>query len=215
VPTVQSRSCSYDEGYILTLPRIGIITLGAANAANIATGLRRAGGEPFPVRGADDFKNAHALVIPGVANVEFLIEALDAAALRDPLAAAIRGGTPTLGICAGFQLCFESSDEATQQRGLGTFRGRVRSMRARKLPHTGWNWVASRVREFPSGWAYFAHSFAAPADVPNAIAVTNHGTPFASAARNANLYGVQFHPERSGKYGASFLESFVGGVGVW
>lgn len=199
----------------MKLPRIGVITLGASNAANVVTGLRRSGGDPFPAQTVRDFDSVRALVIPGVANVEFLIEALDAAALRNALVAAIRNGIPTLGICAGFQLCFEGSDEAPDQKGLGVFPGRANSLPARKLPHMGWNWVASRARELPSGWAYFAHSFAAPAGLLNAIAVTNHGTSFASAARSKNLLGVQFHPERSGKYGASLLESFVRGVGRW
>lgn len=196
-------------------PRIGIVTLGASNAANIASGLRRAGGDPFPIRTARDIESARALVIPGVANVDFLIEALDAAELRHTLLGAVRSGVPAFGICAGFQLCFEGSDEAPRRRGLGVFRGRVLSLLAQKRPHMGWNWVASNIGGFPSGWAYFAHSFAAPAGVRDAIAVTAHETLFASAARNHNVIGVQFHPERSGAYGASLLEAFVRGVGTW
>jgi imidazole glycerol-phosphate synthase subunit HisH len=91
----------------------------------------------------------------------------------------------------------------------------VTTMRSRKLPHLGWNWVASFVPELRSGWAYFAHSFAAPAGARDTIAVTDHETSFASAARYANLVGVQFHPERSGAYGAALLETFVRGIDAW
>jgi imidazole glycerol-phosphate synthase subunit HisH len=196
----------------LKKPRIGILTLGASNAANVCTGLRRAGSEPFAIQAARDFGGADALVIPGVANVAFLTQALDGAGLRYALLEAIRNSLPTLGICAGFQLLFESSDEAPRQRGLGIFPGRVRRLSAQKLPHLGWNWVASSGPDFPDGWAYFAHSFAAPADARETIAVTNHGAPFAAAARNANVLGVQFHPERSGAYGARLLEAFVSGI---
>ncbi len=196
-------------------PRIGILALGASNAANVATGFRRAGSDPFAIRSARDLEGAQALVIPGVANVKFLIEALDAAALRSALVTAIRAGIPTLGICAGFQLCFDMTDEAPHERCLGILPGRVRSLPARKLPHMGWNWVASNASQLPSGWAYFAHSFAASASARDAIAVTDHDGPFASAAMNANLLGVQFHPERSGAYGASVLDSFVRGIETW
>jgi imidazole glycerol-phosphate synthase subunit HisH len=199
----------------LKKPRIGVLSLGASNAANVSTGLRRAGGDPFAIRNARDLESAHALVIPGVANVEFLIEAMVAAALRSALVSAIRAGIPTLGICAGFQLCFDSTDEAPQERGLGVFPGSVRGLAARKLPHIGWNWVDSNVPVMPSGWAYFAHSFAAPASVRDAIAVTDHDGPFASAALSANVLGVQFHPERSGAYGAAVLQSFVRGIEAW
>jgi imidazole glycerol phosphate synthase glutamine amidotransferase subunit len=190
-------------------PRIAVLALGAANYANIFTGLARAGGTPFAARAANDLDGADALVIPGVANVGFLIDALDATGMRRPLLEAIERGMPALGVCAGFQLCFESSDEAPQRRGLAIFAGHVAAMRAPKLPHLGWNRVESLARSFGSGWAYFAHSFATPANAPQSVAQTTHRVPFASAARKGNVLGVQFHPERSGAFGASLLATFV------
>jgi imidazole glycerol phosphate synthase glutamine amidotransferase subunit len=193
----------------MAAPRIAVLSLGCSNAANIGTGLRRAGGDPFPMRTPGDLSRARALVIPGVANVAYLIEALDAAKLREPLTKAMRDGMPALGICAGFQLCFEGSDEAPGDSGLGIFTGRVRAMRARKIPHAGWNRVSSLVPDFESGWASFAHSFAVPADAAESIAVTQHDEWFASAGRRGNVLGVQFHPERSGAFGAALLAGFV------
>jgi glutamine amidotransferase len=196
------------------LPRIAVLSLGASNHANVATGLGLAGAEPFALREAKELDEADALVIPGVANVGYLIEALDAAGLREPLVAAIERGMPTLGICAGFQLLFARSSEAPQRRGLGVFAGSVRALRAKKLPHVGWNRVDSLAPDFAGGWAYFAHSFAVPPDVRETIAVTHHDEPFASAARERNVLGVQFHPERSGAYGAALLGAFVRGAMV-
>jgi glutamine amidotransferase len=190
-------------------PRVAVLSLGASNAANICAGVRRAGGDPYALRSADGLDGADALVLPGVANVAFLIDAIEAAGLREPLVTAIDRGLPTLGICAGFQLCFQASDEAPARRLLGIFQGRVQSMRAPKLPHMGWNHVESTVADFESGWAYFAHSFAAPADAEETIAISRHGDAFASASRKGNVTGLQFHPERSGIYGASLLRSFL------
>jgi imidazole glycerol phosphate synthase glutamine amidotransferase subunit len=195
-------------------PRVAVLALGASNHANICSGLVRAGGDPFAATTARDFDRCDAVVIPGVANVAFVIDALDAAGLRAPLLAAIDRGLPALGVCAGFQLCFERCEEAPQRSALGIFSGSVRELRAPKLPHMGWNRVEARVAGFPSGWAYFAHSFAAPDDSPDAIAVTEHGETFACAARRGNLLGVQFHPERSGAFGAAILAGFVREAGV-
>jgi glutamine amidotransferase len=190
-------------------PRVAVLSLGASNGATIRAGLVRAGGAPFAARAAGDFANSDALVVPGVANLAYLIDALDAAGLRDPLLAAIERGMPVLGVCAGFQLCFEESDEAPERCGLGVFAGRVVAMDAPKLPHMGWNRVEALTCAIASGWAYFAHSFAAPQGVRDAIAVTRHGAAFTSIARRRNVTGVQFHPERSGAYGAALLESFI------
>jgi imidazole glycerol phosphate synthase glutamine amidotransferase subunit len=189
--------------------RIAVLSLGASNHANICAGLRRAGGDPFAFAAPSDLELAHALVVPGVANVSFLIDALDTAGLRRPLMDAIERGLPTLGICAGFQLLFEASDEAPGRRALGVFAGHVLAMRARTLPHMGWNWVEPLVPDIGGGWGYFAHSFAAPSTARDTVAVSEHGEPFASVARKGNVSGVQFHPERSGAFGAEILGAFV------
>ncbi|HEV3090750.1 MAG TPA: imidazole glycerol phosphate synthase subunit HisH [Candidatus Cybelea sp.] len=187
-------------------PRVTIVALGAANRRSLAYALARAGAD---VRFADEPREiaaCDALVIPGVANVGYLADAMDRRALRAPILEAIAAGRPCLGICAGFQLFFEGSEEAPQVRGLGVFRGTVRRLNGPKSPHMGWNRVE---RDGEAPWAYFAHTYAPPAGVPDASAITRYGEAFASAGERGNLRGVQFHPERSGRYGATLLQRFV------
>jgi imidazole glycerol phosphate synthase glutamine amidotransferase subunit len=190
-------------------PTVAIVALGALNRRSIAKALERAGAN---VRFADEptaLREADALVIPGVANVAYLIEALDRRELREPLLAAIETGVPCLGICAGFQLLFEASDEAPGARGLGIFAGTVRRTNGPKSPHIGWNRVVPVDESQQSDWAYFAHAYAAPADVRDVAAITTFGSGFASIATRGSVKGVQFHPERSARYGAELLAQFV------
>jgi len=102
-------------------------------------------------------------VLPGVAHVGYLIQALDRGNWRAPVLAAIGAGLPTLGICAGFQLLCARSEEAPELPGLGIFSGTVARLRGEKIPHMGWSRVEATTSAFESGWAYFAHSYAPPA----------------------------------------------------
>jgi imidazole glycerol-phosphate synthase subunit HisH len=190
-------------------PQITIIALGAGNRRSIGRAIERAGGDPVFTDESDAVAAAAALVIPGVANVGYLIDALDRCSLRDPVLFAVAQGKPCLGICAGFQILFEGTDEAPKARGLGLLTGVVRRLAGPKSLHMGWNRVKPIGATF-SNWAYFAHSYAAPADVPAATALTDFGAAFTSIGGRDHIVGVQFHPERSGPYGFNFLKRFVG-----
>jgi glutamine amidotransferase len=192
-----------------TVPQVGIVALGAANTSSLTHAIHRAGGDARLVDRKEQLQTLDALVIPGVANVAFVLEALDHKSLRAPILDAIGRGLPTLGICAGFQLLFETSEEAPMARGLGVFDGAVTRLRGPTMPHMGWNRVESICTNVESGWAYFAHSFAVPANVAGTAALTEHGDLFASIVRRANVIGVQFHPERSARYGGKLLERFL------
>ncbi len=190
-------------------PAIAIVRLGAANLASIGFAIERAGGKPRLVDDAAALATADGIVVPGVAHFGYLVAALDAARLREPLLTAVDRGTPFLGICAGFQLLFDRSEEAPGARGLGILPGVVRTLSGPKNPHIGWNLVEPRAPKARAEWAYFAHGYAPEASVPSALASTTYGSPFASIAAAGSACGVQFHPERSAGYGADVLRAFV------
>lgn len=197
-------------------PRIGILTLGAANRASIAQAIERAGGACEFVDSANALRDLDAIVFPGVAHFGYVVDQLDRRELRTPLLSAIAAGTPYLGICVGFQILFDGSAEAPEARGLCRFAGTVQRVRGPKSPHMGWNTVVpcdGEHREI-GGWAYFAHEFAPPASIANVTSTTTYGDPFASMAEEGCVTGVQFHPERSSAYGARFLTQFIDSVRV-
>jgi glutamine amidotransferase len=188
---------------------VGILALGAANSASIAHALRRAGTQAVKLERPEQLTAIAALVLPGVANLGYMIQALDRGNWRAPVLAAIASGLPTLGICAGFQLLCTRTEEAPKLSGLGIFSGTVTKLRGEKIPHMGWSRAEAITSAFESGWAYFAHSYAPPAALRETLATTQCGAAFASAAGTGNVIGVQFHPERSGEYGARVLQRFV------
>jgi len=178
-------------------PGIGILALGAANRASIACALERAGARPEFVDSAQRLREVDAIVFPGVAHFGYVIGELDRRELRAPLLASIASGMPYLGICAGFQILFDGSDEAPAARGLGVFSGTVQRVRGSKSPHMGWNTVVPLDAQLSdiAGWAYFAHEFAPPAATASVTATTVYGSAFASVAEEGAVSGVQFHPE--------------------
>lgn len=187
---------------------IGIIHLGAANYASIASALERFGVKLRFVHGPDELAANDGLVFPGVANFGFVADELDRRNMRQPLTALLRQGMPYLGICAGFQLLYARSAEAPQAHGLGLLQGGIEKLKAPKLPHIGWSPVHSRSTQFEAGWAFFAHAYA-PGLSADTQGETVHGHRFTSIACRNSAVGVQFHPERSGRYGAAVLHNFL------
>jgi imidazole glycerol-phosphate synthase subunit HisH len=196
-------------------PTVGIVALGSANRRSIDAALQRAGAMTAFIEDARAIANCDALVLPGVANFGYIVQQLDRNAMRSAILEAVGFGIPLLGICVGFQLLFERSEEAPEAHGLGIFGGTVRRLRTPNVPHMGWNRVEPRGLAIAEGWAYFANAYAPDADVRDAIATTRDGEDhFASAAACHNVWGMQFHPERSGNYGARILEAFVQSTAV-
>jgi glutamine amidotransferase len=192
---------------------IALIDYGAGNLTSVRKGLVAAGADVFTPDAPRDLARAAAIVVPGVGHFGAT------AALTDPwrtaMHDAVLGRRPLLGICLGLQWLFEGSDEAPQVPGLGVLRGRcTRLTGTEKVPHVGWNTLTFRrqstlLRGLRDGsYAYFTHSYAAPIG-RECVSVTASGCEFASVVEHDRIFGVQFHPEKSGQDGIRLLENFV------
>jgi glutamine amidotransferase len=189
---------------------ITIFDYGAGNLHSLAKALD---GEGAEIRIESDPAAAvrtDALVLPGVGAFTAAAERL--ASGRTVMRDAIEGGLPTLGICLGMQLFFDNSEEGPGE-GLGVISGRVRKLRAARIPQIGWNEVDTLDESLPSV-AYFANSYVCdPVDPDVVVAYSTHERDrFASAVSVANAIGVQFHPEKSSAAGVEFVRNFVRGV---
>ncbi len=192
---------------------IAIVDYGAGNLASVVKAVRHLGRKCAVTQDADVVLAAEKLIIPGVGNFRATLPLTDGplgASLRE----AIASQKPVLGICLGLQWMFEGSDEASELRGLEVFPGKCTRFSDRvKSPHVGWNRIAieprSRLlRDIPSdSYVYFTHSYWAPL-CTDTVASCVYDAPFTAAAEHGNLFGVQFHPEKSGDVGIKILENF-------
>ncbi|HEX4568030.1 MAG TPA: imidazole glycerol phosphate synthase subunit HisH [Vicinamibacterales bacterium] len=194
-------------------PRIAVVEYGAGNLTSVLKGLTAAGADPFVTGESDDVDAANATVVPGVGN----FAATDAISerMRDALVGAVARGRPLLGICLGLQFLFDGSAEAPGVRGLGLLKGRCYLLQGEvKVPHVGWNDLrivrpSRLLTEVQDGsQVYFTHSYAAPV-TDACVAETEYATRFAAAVEQEHVFGVQFHPEKSGTVGLQILRSFV------
>ncbi|MCS7095317.1 MAG: imidazole glycerol phosphate synthase subunit HisH [Thaumarchaeota archaeon] len=196
------------------LVRIGVLNYGVGNLFSVVSGLRRLGAEVDLLESLSGVE-PDGLVLPGVGN--FTEGAKNIHAHREKVIDLVDAGTPTLGICLGMQLLFEESEEG-EGKGLSLFRGKVVKLRtSAKLPHIGWNRLllvrrSELLEDVSSGeWVYFVHTFAPdPHDESIVLSLTHYGdTDFPSVVGSNNLFGTQFHPEKSGETGKKILRNFV------
>ena len=196
---------------------IALVDYGAGNLTSVRKALATLGARFETPQDPAACVSADALIVPGVGN--FAATAVLEGAWRDAIAEAVGRGTPLLGICVGMQWLFEGSDEAPGVRGLGALPGRIQRLegdaeRRLKIPHVGWNALDFRkparlLAGLDSGaQVYFTHSFAAPVTSACAAATT-HANTFASAVEQDNVFGVQFHPEKSSDAGLQILRNFL------
>ena len=196
---------------------IALIDYGAGNLTSVRKGFAAAGAELFTPAGPSELSSATGIVVPGVGHFAAT------AALDGPWTEAIRGamvrGTPLLGICLGMQWLFDGSDEAPGVAGLGAIGGVCSRLPrdeggALKVPHVGWNSLhAPRPSRLLEGvrdgsQVYFTHSYAAPV-TQQSVATCTHGAEFAAAVETGDVFGVQFHPEKSSDAGIRILRNFV------
>ena len=194
---------------------IAIFDYGAGNLRSVQNTLGELGCEYTLVRDAAGLRQATKIILPGVGHFGQMMRALDALEVRDTLLERILAGVPFLGICLGMQALFERSEEAPEVRGLGLYPGEVRRFpEDARVPHMGWNELAvqpaSRLVRHLSArpYVYFAHSYYVPEN-SRAAATCTYEVKYTAALESANVYGVQFHPEKSGSVGLRIVSNFL------
>jgi imidazole glycerol phosphate synthase glutamine amidotransferase subunit len=194
---------------------IAILDYGAGNLRSVQNTLAELGCEYALARDAAALRAAPKIILPGVGHFGQMMRALDAMDLRQALVERIAAGVPFLGICLGLQALFETSEEAPEVRGLGIFEGPVKRFPpGARVPHMGWNQLelrrASKLIGQPDAppYVYFAHSYYVPENGRTAAACT-YEAPFTAALEAGNVFGVQFHPEKSGPAGLRIVRSFL------
>ncbi|MGA7559680.1 MAG: imidazole glycerol phosphate synthase subunit HisH [Terriglobales bacterium] len=197
----------------MNLAKIAIVDYGAGNLRSVKKAFDHLGADAVLTSQPEGVAAADKIVLPGVGHFSALA-ALDNSGLRDAVLQAARAGKPLLGICLGMQWLFEGSDEAPEFAGAGIFVGRCRQFPSTvKSPHVGWNSLALRdgsrlLRNIaPESFVYFTHSFQAPM-VAATTASTEYGTQFSAVVEQDNIFGVQFHPEKSWTVGLCILKNF-------
>jgi len=193
---------------------VSVVDYGVGNLFSMTNALRRTGLEAEVVKDPAKIEAADAIILPGVGNFGAAAAKLDA--FKGAIARGYENGAPILGSCLGMQLLFEGSDESPGE-GLGLLGGRVRRFGGgMKVPHMGWNTIRA-LRDDPllegipdCAYFYFVHSFyPCPEEAGATLAVTDYGGEFTSIVGQSRVYGTQFHPEKSGKAGATLLSNFA------
>ncbi len=198
---------------------IGVIDYGAGNLRNVLNALKIIGATGKLVAGPGDFEGFDQLIFPGVGAFGDCVTHLDDQGLREPITRWLAEDRPFFGICIGYQVLFEGSEENPGVKGLGHFKGQVRRFPKSelKVPHMGWNTVSPRDPADPV-WAglpnqphlYFVHSyFPVPEDREIIAATGNYGIDFAAAVRRGAIFASQFHPERSQSAGLRIIKNFL------
>jgi glutamine amidotransferase len=194
---------------------IAIFDYGAGNLRSVQNTLAEIGAPYQLMRDAAGLRAADKIILPGVGHFGQMMRSLDSLGVRDAICDRIRAGVPFLGICLGLQALFEASEEAPDQFGLGIYPGRVRRFAAdARVPHMGWNSLEPRgscrllAHLDPAPYVYFAHSYYVPETSVTAATCT-YTVPYTAVLEAGNVFGVQFHPEKSGPVGLRIVRNFV------
>ena len=195
---------------------IAVVDYGAGNLRSVTNVLDLLQAKYQVVCDASSIAGASKVLLPGVGHFGQLSSAIDQLDLRSALIDSISAGVPYLGICLGMQVLFSGSDESPESLGLGIFDASVHKFEtSERIPHMGWNTIdsqapsalieASQVQEH----AYFAHSYFCPV-VPSTTFTCAYGSVFSAVVEEKNVFGVQFHPEKSAQFGVGVIRKFVG-----
>ena len=194
---------------------IAVIDYGIGNLRSAEKAMQHVGATASLVADPSALGDASAVILPGVGSFGRCAEALEQGGWREAIASVLAREVPFLGICVGFQLLFESSEESPGAKGLGIFPGQVRKLPGEvKHPQIQWNRLELRgpstlfADEPAEQWMYFVHSFA-PEITDRTIAICDYGGPVAAAVEQGRVFGTQFHPEKSGRDGLALLGRFA------
>lgn len=201
---------------------IRIIDYGMGNLRSVEKAVTAVGGKAEISGDPDIVRKSQGLILPGVGAFGDAMVILRRNGLDEAIYEAVRAGTPLLGLCLGLQMLFDESEEFGKHAGLGLIPGKVLRFDGLDLrvPHIGWNQVElikadPLLEDIPEGsYFYFVHSYYVdPNNSANAIAWTEYGRRFCSIARQGNVWGAQFHPEKSQEAGKQLLRNFLKIVG--
>jgi glutamine amidotransferase len=192
---------------------IAIFDYGAGNLRSVQNTLDELDCAYTVIQDSAGLRAAGKILLPGVGHFGQMMRALDTLNVRDTLIERINAGVPFFGICLGMQALFETSEEAPDVRGLGIYPGTVVKFAGdMRIPHMGWNQLSpladSKLIRTALPYVYFAHSYYVPLD-PHASATCTYGPTYTAVLESGNVYGVQFHPEKSGAVGLAIVRNFL------
>lgn len=201
---------------------IAIINYGAGNLRSVEKAFEKLGFQAEITKDITTIKNADGIVLPGVGAFDAAISELRKEKLENIIFEVIGSGKPFLGICLGYQMLFDSSEEG-KLKGFGILKGQVKKFNFKgssfenlSIPHMGWNRLLLKHKSpvfsgiISGSMVYFAHSFyPVPVDDMIVSTSTDYGIEFASSVSKGNVYGIQFHPEKSGEVGLKILKNFA------
>ena len=203
---------------------IAVIDYGVGNLFSLLSSLNYVGLDTKLTNNIEEIKNAEGIILPGVGAFRDAIGNLEKYGLKDTLINEAKNGKPFLGICLGMQMLFEKSYEYGEYEGLGLINGTVQEIKKYipensdlKIPHMGWNSLAINdgfkddkiLKDVDNNeYVYYVHSYFAKTDIKNIVAYSEYGTKIPGIVKNENVYGMQFHPEKSGDTGLKLLKNW-------
>ena len=203
---------------------IAVIDYGVGNLFSLLSSLKYVGLDTKLTNDIEEIKNAKGIILPGVGAFRDAIRNLEKYGLKETLINEARNGKPFLGICLGMQMLFEKSYEYGEYEGLGLINGTVEEIKKYilensdlKIPHMGWNSliINERFKDDKilkdvdnNEYVYYVHSYFAKTDTKNIVTYSEYGTKIPGIVKNENVYGMQFHPEKSGDTGLKLLKNW-------
>ena len=199
---------------------IAVIDYGVGNLFSLLSSLNYVGLDTKLTYNIEEIKNAKGIILPGVGAFRDAIGNLEKYGLKETLISEAKKGKPFLGICLGMQMLFEKSYEYGEFEGLGLITGTVEEIKKNsdlKIPHMGWNslMINDRFKNDKilkdvnnNEYVYYVHSYFAKTDMKNIVTYSEYGTKIPGIVKNENVYGMQFHPEKSGDTGLKLLKNW-------